>query len=827
MRLVLASFNNALGLKGLVSFPEGKPVLIYGDNISGKSNIINILRYCLIPKASYKSGYAEEKRLTKDEILLEKNSFGTVEIFFEQTNKLYRLYYSFSRKGKSVGQLQRISEHDKIEVPTDDNERFKVLKELKWKDLDISSYKSLKEKFVEIGVYPEILDVLISSSNVRNFSEAIGGSVVRVPEMVAAKISALHENSGKYVDNLKKLYGVIVTEKVEYERRIRELKSLFEDASKNLPQMKVDDVFIPGNIFKNLENIQTSLSQDLESMPKKTGDMEKTLTLLSSEKYALWVAAIDKIISVLSKKEELKNLLIEESDLESLQESLDQWKLVFEQLPPDSSIENITTFVVPNYEKFDFSVLSNPERMRSLFTAIEDAKKHMWKVEESCAKYKVIPRFTPINDMIKSHEELLRVLKAPTDAVGDPALISRRDGKTLVSIPLDLALEKTDYLKGIEPTPLVHKPKQLDENRFKEEIHKVQETVTACISELRAAKNNLSDAGKLLKKTKQIRESLGGEVELAKKRRDKVKKDLERLIGDWKTGYHHLCEVYNLEQEEIDLSSPNSVYPSYEAISGKYLIAQKILESDLEEQLKNYPQFIKKYRGRKPIDIVKGVTKEFQEKIEEMTRLQSEYKKVNNWILANSNQIKSLENRDKAAEIIRLSLAIGLELLQRVHEKANVKKIVEELADKIQAIVGDVYGKIFPEDETFSFEHLEKGRFLSSINGEPITHPSGSQRVAISIGIMLSLGETFGLPILLDEAFDRVDVNRLRFFTEYITGVAGSPNMPQTCLAGFTTFNIEKNPDVLNFVNKWKVYQVRRTSSMEKTIELFTGFLSE
>ena len=165
-----------------------------------------------------------------------------------------------------------------------------------------------------------------------------------------------------------------------------------------------------------------------------------------------------------------------------------------------------------------------------------------------------------------------------------------------------------------------------------------------------------------------------------------------------------------------------------------------------------------------------------------------------------------------------------LSFCRRVHEKANVKKIIEELADKIQANVDDVYDKIFPEDATFSFEHLEKGQFLSSINGEPITHPSGSQKVAISMGIMLSLGETFGLPILLDEAFDRVDVNRLRFFTEYITGVAASPNTPQICLAGFTTYNIEKNPDVLNFVGKWRVYQVKRTGAMEKTIELFTGF---
>ncbi len=824
MRLVLASFNNTLGLKGLVSFSEGKPLLIYGDNISGKSNIINLLRYCLIPRLREKKGYAEEKRLNKNEILLEKNSFGTVEIVFEQANKLYRLNYSFSRKGTNVGQLQKIFEHEQIELPAEDDAKFKVLKELNWKDMEICSPKSLKEKFVEIGVYPEILDVLISASNVRNFSEAIGGSIVRVPEMVAAKISTLHDNSGKYVDNLKKLHGVIVSEKDEYDGRIKALKSQFEDASKNLPEIRTNEVFINGRIFKNLESIQRNLTQNLESMPKKTGDMEKTLALMSSEKYKLWVAAIDKIIPNLSKKEELKNLLVDDGKLENLQKSLEQWELVFQMLPSDSNLESIMAFVIPDYEKFDFSVLSNPERIRSLFAVIEEAKKHFKNAEECCAKFKVVPKFVPINDMIKSHEELLRVLKTPSDALGDPALISKRNGKTLVSIPLDLAIEKTEYLRDIEPTPLVHKPKHLDERLFKEKVHKIQEAEAVCIAELRAAKDDLSEAGKLLKKSKQIRDSLGVEVEVAKKRRAKVKKDLEKLLNDWKTSYNHLCEVYSFEQKEIDLSSPDLVDSAYEIISGRNSMAQRMLESDLEEQLKSYPQFIEKYKGQKPIDIVKGVTEEFKKKIEEMTKLQNEYRQVNNWILSNSDQIKSIENKDRTAGIIRIGVVIGIELLQRVHDKANVKKIIEELADKIKANVDDVYAKIFPEDEAFSFDHIEKGQFLSSIKGEPITHPSGSQKVAISMGIMLSLGETFGLPILLDEAFDRVDVNRLRFFTEFITGIAGTANTPQICLAGFTTYNIEKNPDVVNFVNGWKIYQVKRTSTTEKTIELFKGF---
>jgi gas vesicle protein len=820
MRLILASFNNVLGLNGCLSFVERKPLLIYGENIAGKSNIINMLRYCLIPKVREKKGYAEEKRLRKDEILLEKNTSGNVEIYFEQTSKFYKLSYSFSRKGKYVGQLQRIYETDVVELPLDDSERNEALKKLEWKDLGASSHKSLKEKLVEIGIYPEVLDILISASNVRNFSEAINGSVVKVPEMVAAKISNLHDNSGKYLDNLKKLYGVLVLEKEEFERRMKELRTEFENISKNLPEMKVNEIFIPGATARNLENIQSALSKDLETMPEKTSEMKETLALLSSEKYDLWTGALDKTVAILPKKEELKSLLEKESHFEKLQDTLNKWITVFEQLPPDSNPENVLTFTIPEYEKFDFSVFSSPDRMKSIFSLTKDAIERMQRVSEICEKYRVIPKVSQINDMIKSYDDLFRVLKNPSEPIGDPALISRRNEKTLVSIPLDVAVAKVDYLKGIEPTPLIHRPEKLNAVNFREEIARVQKEIGPSRAELRKAKSNLSEVKKLLKKVKQLRDNLNREIGNLKENRQKAKKSLEKLVEDWTNAYHHLCEVFKIGYEKLDLSCPDSIDSGAKIISEKYAKAQEIFELDLTQHLKDYPEIMEKYKGQKPMDIVKKVTKEFKERIDRMMERQKEYRKVNEWILANSNQIKALENRNKTRDIMTLGLVISLEILSRVHEKADIKRIVEELADRIEVNVKDVCEKIFPEDESFSFKHLKEGQFLSTINNEPITHPSGSQKVAISMGIMLSLGETFGLPILLDEAFDRIDVNRLRFFSEYITGIAGSPQTPQICLAGFTTFNIEKNPEVLHFANSWKIYLVKRAKVLEKNIQL-------
>lgn len=826
MRLILANFDNVLGLKGHISFVRNKPLLIYGENIAGKSNIINVLRYCLIPKAREKKGYAEEKRLRKDEILLERNSLGSVEIYFDQRTKFYKLHYSFSRKGKNVGQLQKIYESDEVNLPAEDEEKIQIIKNLPWKDLGVSNHKSLKDKLVEIGIYPEVLDILISASNVRNFSEAINGSVVRVPEIVAAQISNLHDNSAKYIENLKKLHGVMVLEKEEFERRIKELRTEFEGTSKNLPEMEVDQIFITGATTKNLETIRKTISKELESMPEKTGEMKETLGSLSSEKYDLWTSALDKIIAILPKKEGLKSQLGKESHFQNLQETLSQWKAVFEQLPPDTNPEGVLTLTLPKYDEFDFKIFSNPDRIKSIFLSSEKAVECMQAANGICEKYKIPLRFLQINEMIKSYDELLRVLKTPSEPAGDKALISRRDGKTRVSIPLDVALAKVEYLRGVEPTPLVHRPEKLDETKFKEEILRTQEEIGSYRADLREAKDDLSEAKKLLRKIKQLRETLNSEIELLKEGELKSKKDLDKLVGEWKNAFHHLCEVFKLEYEEIDLSCPASVDPSCNVVSEKYAKAQEIFESDLVQHLRNYPEIITQYKGQKPMDIVRKVTKEFEEKIKKMTKLQEEYRKINEWILSNSNQIETLENRNRTRETMSIALAISQEILSRVCQKANVKRIVEELADKIEVNVKDVYNKIFPEDESFTFEHLEEGQFLSAIDNEPITHPSGSQKVAITMAIMLSLGETFGLPILLDEAFDRIDVNRLRFFSEYITGIAGSLQTPQICLAGFTTFNIEKNPEVLHFVNGWKIYLVKRTKVSEKNIELLTNLSS-
>ena len=112
------------------------------------------------------------------------------------------------------------------------------------------------------------------------------------------------------------------------------------------------------------------------------------------------------------------------------------------------------------------------------------------------------------------------------------------------------------------------------------------------------------------------------------------------------------------------------------------------------------------------MDIVKQVTEEFKTRIEKMTKIQESYRKVSDWILENNTQIKALENREKTRDIMASGLAISLAILTRINEKADIKKMVEELADKIEVNAEDVYKKYFPKATPSDSNINKEGNFF-------------------------------------------------------------------------------------------------------------------
>ncbi|HDM08634.1 MAG TPA: hypothetical protein ENF97_00735, partial [Candidatus Omnitrophica bacterium] len=100
MKLVRVSFENVMELEGTITFPEGKTVVIYGENKAGKSNIIHALRYAFLNKVirgpGKASGYDELKLVTGKEIA-PSSGMGKISVEFEHNGKRFEIRREIDR----------------------------------------------------------------------------------------------------------------------------------------------------------------------------------------------------------------------------------------------------------------------------------------------------------------------------------------------------------------------------------------------------------------------------------------------------------------------------------------------------------------------------------------------------------------------------------------------------------------------------------------------------------------------------------------------------------------------------------------------------------
>ncbi len=191
---------------------------------------------------------------------------------------------------------------------------------------------------------------------------------------------------------------------------------------------------------------------------------------------------------------------------------------------------------------------------------------------------------------------------------------------------------------------------------------------------------------------------------------------------------------------------------------------------------------------------------------------------IRDWINKHLEEIQDLEQKLKAIALLNTLIVVLKEIFDPIYEKTDLETITERLAESIEAEVKEAYQRILA-DESLKFEHIGKAMFRNTLNNQPITHPSGSQRASISLGIMMSLAKTFNLPLILDEATDRYDTNHVKTFMEYITAIASGPNNPQISLAIYKTMDVEKNPELLSIIRGTTIYGIERKDPLNKVIK--------
>ena len=182
---------------------------------------MNLIRYCFAYGKSGKS-YSEEKRLDRDELLVSGVDEGSAVFYFEHRNIFYKFENRFKHNKANVAQKIYLYESTDPLLPVAEIDNI-----FREKQPIATNLTGIKEKFNEVGIYSDIIDTLISPSNVRNFTDAINDEIVTIPDMIAKEVSTLYKGAEKILGSLEKLNAFIVIERENYQNAIDTMKAEF------------------------------------------------------------------------------------------------------------------------------------------------------------------------------------------------------------------------------------------------------------------------------------------------------------------------------------------------------------------------------------------------------------------------------------------------------------------------------------------------------------------------------------------------------------------------------------------------------------------------
>jgi hypothetical protein len=807
MRFVLIKVQELMGLTGVVRFSK-EPILIYGRNLAGKTNLVNLVRYCFVFGRSKKS-YSEEKRLQQDELLLPRTKEGSAVFYFVHRNKFYKLEYNFRRNNRKVVQKVYLFETSIPDSFDDEIERWfaTILP-------SAANITKVKEEFNEAGIYSDIIDTLISPSNIRNFTDAINNEMVTIPDMIAKRVSSLNKGAVKILGNLEKLQAVLVQEKENCQFKLNQMKSEFTVVSSLEPQV-VETMFKPGSIVKEMSEKLKSTEDELTRIPKREIGME-----LLKQKWA------PEFKAKLEKYSHAKELSQKESEAVKVFADRDNqmkaWEIVksmqssFKNLPSGENILALLDFDAPSVRELDFDLLYDPDRIKEISQLLGRGRKSLSRAVGVAKAYKVTPSLSEVRSLAASYKKLERAIKSPEDRPkGTEAVVVYSEDEKLSSvfIPLDSLIDNPNFIRGMNETPSVYKSKGLGTarlGRISTEIKRKAEDLERCRTDLKSATEDVMSIKKLLL-------SIDTEERILHSKTDQADRTLRSAISDWEKLYSELKTTFGVQLATYELDTIKgirkfiaSLVPTVDEIESK-------LVDELKATLATAGVAMPRKLGLGSFGSIDDlVAKETEELVSKKERLS----KTKGWIASNNEKLKEVEDMLVTIHNMEAAVSVLGALLAKVQENTNLNILVDQVARTIEENVRNCVEMIVPE-EIVTFRHIGEGSFIvQTPEGNPITHPAGSHKAVISLGVMLTLSKLFDLPLFLDEATDRFDYVTLPNTFRFIDSLCRDSNGPQVCFVSYRTLNIERNQEIVDLIKNWKVYLVERKEKLEKQIRM-------
>ena len=813
MKLILADFDGIFGLKGKINFTPKPPVILYAPNISGKTNAITAIRMCFL-------GHKIFRELNREEAILKPLREGSVACYFSQWNRIFRLSYTFKRLGENVRRSCRLSSIPLTGLEGSTEDIHKSLETQGWKE-EATTPKDIKKRLEEIEVYPEIMDILLASSNVDGYLRAVEGEVCRIPEALSKQLTDVKNEAELNVKRIEKLKGEIVVLEETQKTYINQQKQLLKKIG--VKTAKIRSLFT-GKVAEKLDAYRNQVNQRLaRGIPE---DAQKAILANSSLKpQRNRLETIETTRESIKQSKKFKSLLKKVTRFRNAKE---QWSQIFEVLksvPRDAW--SLDSYAVPRVKKSLLAMFKDSKDIEELLiqikrscTRVKKAKKIASKHELDSLSYlkRTVEELNTALSRLKNPKEL------PEETVSALICLLPKQRLPTVSIPIDKYESK---LAKVSSVTTIHVPENMslsEKRKISLRIKEIDQSVTELKKSLMLFEQVETELGKIeglvrtLTKTKEkelieIIESLAGK--------------LSEIQRGWNGASTVLYNSFNLGKMSLKFKE-ESYEKDLDELQKSLIQCQKKFEQDISGILSPFPRLKSKLLKKLEIKDFDTIAQELSRRVTKLEKEKEILTKLQKWLQERAETVKKTDHDLKCSSVLlKKVIPFAQVFYSLVSRLINLEEIVESLGEEMERHVETAYSSIFAEP-TFRFTHIGKGLFVPTLDKQPISFrgPSGSQSAAVSFGVLYTLADQYKLPLIMDEAADRFDPARLANFLELVKTTAigaTEEDVKQACLAIYETRNI--SPEVLSSFN---TYECVRTSNTEKKIQPYkvaTGLL--
>jgi len=806
MKLILADFDGIFGLKGKINFTPKAPVILYAPNISGKTNVITAIRMCFL-------GHKIFRELSKEEAILKPLKEGSATFYFSQWDRIFRLSYVFKRFGENVRRSCKLSSIPLTKLEGSTGDIHRNLEIQSWKE-EAKTPKDIKKRLEEVEVYPEIMDILLASSNIDGYLRAVEGEVCEIPEALSKQLTDVKNEAELNVKRIEKLKGEIEVLEESQKTYVNQQKQLLKKIG--VKPVKIKSLFT-GKVAEKLDAYGNQINQRLaRGIPEDTQKAILANNSLKPQRNRL--ETIETTRESLKKSKEFKSLLKRVTKFRNAKEQWSQISEVLKSVPQDAW--SLDAYAIPHIKKSLLTMFKDSSDIEELFKQIRQNCTKIKKAKKIASKHEI----DSLSYLKRTGEELntaLSRLKNPQELPEEtvPALICVLPKQRLptVSIPIDKYESK---LAKVSSVTTIHVPKEMspsEKRKFVLRIKEIERNVAelkkslALFGQVEIELEKINGLVKTLSRTKEkelteIIESLEGKLS-----------EIQRY---WNGTSTVLYNSFNLGKISLKFREE-----SYEKDLGELqknlTQCQKKFEQDVGGILSSFPRLKSKLLKKLETNNFDAIAEELSRRVEKLEKEREMLTKLQKWLQKEAETVKEADHDLKCSRIVlKKVIPFAQVFYSLVSKLINLEEIVDSLGKQMEHHVETAYSSIFAEP-TFKFTHIGKGLFVPKLDDQPISFrgPSGSQSAAVSFGVLYTLADQYKLPLVMDEAADRFDPTRLANFLELVkTTTVGTKeeDAKQVCLAIYETKNV--SPEILSALN---TYECIRISNTEKKIQQY------